>query len=122
MLAKSRTATLNNSNKFGTVVLRTITDQEDCRAHLERLAAPMEGAMDGMAILNADDEYVYVNQTRADNYGYDSPAALVGGTWRCLYDDAEVRRFEEEIFTVNNDEGYLRGEAIGRRADGSTFP
>jgi len=112
----------HDGRQLFTGILRDITDQKGSRAQLERRAAAMEAAMDGMAILDDDDEYVYVNQAHADIYGYDSPDELVGETWHCLYDDDELRRFEGDIFPVIREEGHWRGEAVGTRTDGTTFP
>lgn len=112
----------DDGGQLFTAVVRDISGHVDRREELDRRAAAMEAAMDGMAILDADEEYVYVNQAHADIYGFDSPDALVGETWHCLYDDEEVRRFEDEIFPVISEVGQWRGEAVGKRTDGTTFP
>jgi len=46
----------------------------------------------------------------------------MGKPWRFFYGDDEKRRFEEEIFPVIVKQGEWRGEAVGRRRDGSVFP
>ena len=82
----------------------------------------MEGSIDGMAILGPEGQYVHVNEAHAAVYGYDDPAAFVGETWHVCYPDEEVERFEGEIMPTLREAGQWRGEAVGLRADGSTFP
>ena len=90
----------------------------DPRAHL----AAMEGAMDGMAILDGHGVYIYLNQAHAAIYGYDSPAELIGKSWRNLYSETELERFDDVIMPLFTETGRWRGEATGLRKNGSTFP
>jgi len=94
--------------------------QESARA--ETVETAVENAMDGVALLNADEEYVMVNQAHADLYGYDGPEAMVGETWRMCYEPETVDEFEDEIMPTLSEAGVWRGEAEGVRADGTTFP
>jgi PAS domain S-box-containing protein len=89
---------------------------------VRRRAEAMAASMDGMAILDDDGEYIYVNEAHAAVYGYDDPDAFRGEDWRTCYGDAELRRFEEEVMPTLFETGEWRGEATGLRADGSTFP
>jgi PAS domain S-box-containing protein len=104
------------------VVGRDISDQLSYERELEAQSAAMTASIDGMAILNEDETYRFVNQAHASAYGYDDPSALHGLTWRDGYSDAEVARFEQEVMPTLFAEGSWRGEATGTRADGSTFP
>ncbi len=99
-----------------------ITDLKRAEQTLHRHLAAMEASMDGMAILGSDGFYVYVNEAHARIYGYDSPAELLGRNWRQLYHHDELARFERGIFPIMEREGRWRGEAIGRRRDGSAYP
>ncbi len=89
---------------------------------IQRQLAAMEAAIDGMAILNREGVYLYLNPAHAQIYGYGSPEELLGQTWRVLYDEAELRRFDAEIMPLLQRDGHWRGEATGKRKDGSTFP
>jgi PAS domain S-box-containing protein len=82
----------------------------------------MEAAMDGMAILDSAGVYLYLNQAHAELYGFESSAQLIGTSWKELYEDDELRRFETSIMPAFQLAGRWRGEAIGKRQDGSTFP
>jgi len=99
-----------------------ITDLKRAEQVLHRHLAAMEASMDGMAILDPDGTFVYVNGAHARIYGYDSPGELLGLTWRHLYDAEELARFEEIVFPTLYQEGRWRGEAIGCRRDGSAYP
>jgi PAS domain S-box-containing protein len=89
---------------------------------VEAQAAAMEASIDGMAILDADGVYQFVNRAHAEAYGYDDPEAFVGEHWTRCYDDDEIERFEHEVLPAVEETGSWRGEATGLRADGSTFP
>ena len=99
-----------------------ITELKRAEQTLHRHLAAMEASMDGMAILDSDGAYVYLNDAHARIYGYDSPQELLGLSWRHLYHADELARFEECVFPTLNREGRWRGEAIGRRRDGSAYP
>lgn len=90
------------------------------RAELFRQA--LDTAADGIAILDADGRYRYVNPVHAELYGYDDPAELVGGHWRDLYDDAVADRLAADAAPVFEDAGEWRGEPVARRRDGEPFP
>uniref|UniRef100_UPI003742152B bacterio-opsin activator domain-containing protein n=1 Tax=Haloplanus aerogenes TaxID=660522 RepID=UPI003742152B len=92
------------------------------RRDLEQRSRVMESVIDGIAITDADGEYLYVNDTHADLYGYDDADALLGEHWHVCYGEDELARFEEEIIPTLYEEGAWRGEALGRRQDGTTFP
>jgi len=98
-----------------------ISEREERERELRRRSEAMEASMDGMAILDDDGEYVYVNQAHVDVYGYDDEEDFLGNTWHFLYDD-EVERLEDEVMSTLFEEGEWRGEATGLRADGTEFP
>ncbi|WP_181690901.1 PAS domain S-box protein [Natronomonas sp. LN261] len=111
----------NEGDVVGTHALYVdITDRKRAQSVLERAEA-MDASMDGMSILNENNELIYLNQAHADIYGYDDPEALVGNTWRIFYEDDEVERLESEVLRALEDRGKWRGEATGRRKNGETF-
>jgi PAS domain S-box-containing protein len=75
-----------------------------------------------MAIIDADGRYIYANEAHADVYGYDDPEAFVGEHWQMCYADEEVESFEEAVMPTLEAEGQWRGEATGKRRDGTEFP
>jgi diguanylate cyclase (GGDEF)-like protein/PAS domain S-box-containing protein len=78
-------------------------------------------SIDGMAILDADGRYLFVNPAHARLYGFGHPDELVGRSWKVLYRGDELERIEREILPEVLSRGTWRGEATGCRRDGSTF-
>src|SRR4029453_14601701 len=72
-----------------------------------------------MAILRADDTYVYLKDAHARMYGYERPEELLGRSWRLLYDADEARRG-----AGGSPPSPWRGarEGGGAPRDGSSFP
>jgi len=89
---------------------------------LRQQSAAIEASIDGLAMLNADGEYVYLNEAHARMLGCASPQAVVGKPWRDWYPPEEVARFEREVWPALLEQGRWRGEAVGKRTDGTTFP
>jgi len=105
----------------GIEVVRDITERRQMEEELLRHLAAMEASLDGMAITDRKGTYLYLNDAHAKIYGYDNSRELVGKTWKALYYIDEVRRFEQEVFPLLGEKGAWRGEAVGRRKDGSIF-
>lgn len=103
-------------------IFRDVTEKTRARELLNQQAASMEASIDGMAILNNEGRFIYVNEAHASIHGYSSPEELVGESWEILYHDDELCRFKEYIMPIMWKNGRWRGEAVGRRHDGSTFP
>ncbi|RLM57459.1 PAS domain S-box protein [Halobellus sp. Atlit-31R] len=95
-----------------------ITERKERETELEMQSAAMEASMDGIAVQNEDGRYIYTNQAHADVFGYDADE-LLGSTWRRLYGDDEIARLEQDVFPVLECEGEWRGEAVGKRRDGT---
>ena len=95
-------------------------ERKQAEVTLRQQLAAIEAAIDGIAILQAD-TYLYLNQAHLDLFGYERPEELVGKTWRLLYSQAEVERFEHEIFPLLKRNHAWQGEAMATRRDGSKF-
>lgn len=101
--------------------VRDITDRVLMEEKLIKQLTAIETAMDGIAILNNEGDYTFLNQSHAAAYGYNDPAELLGKSWQTLYAPDELIRFQTEIFPHFMKTGKWQGEAIGRRKDGTTF-
>lgn len=106
----------------GIETVRDITERKLLENQLRKQMAAIEVSMDGIAILNEKEEYSYLNPAHARIYGFDSPAELLGKTWRALYSEEEVLRFERDVLPAMVKAGSWRGESIGTKRDGSPFP
>ncbi len=82
----------------------------------------INSAIDGMAVLNQNQEFVYVNDAHVQIYGYESAGELLGSHWQMLYPEKEQRRFDQEVIPEFLKTGRWHGKATGLHKDGSTFP
>ncbi len=99
-----------------------ITDKKAAEKLLEDRLAAIEASLDGIAILDRQGRFRYLNRNHAALHGYDSAEQLIGESWRLLYEADEQRRFEQSILPRLHGTKSWRGEATGRRRDGTTFP
>ncbi|RLM59775.1 PAS domain S-box protein [Halobellus sp. Atlit-31R] len=103
------------ANRLSNYVERARAQRERQR-HLDAI----ETAQEGISILDADGEFVYVNEAYAELYRYE-PEALLGEHWGLLYRQEDVQEIREEVLPTVEEEGAWEGETVGLRADGSTF-
>jgi len=101
---------------------RVVNYVETARMEAERRRqlTAIETAKEGISILDADGEFVFVNEAYADLYGYE-PAEMIGETWDFVRSERERERMLDEVVPAFQANGEWHGETIGLRADGSTF-
>ena len=97
-----------------------ISDVKQTQETLKIQLAAIEAAIDGIAIIKGD-TYLYLNQAHVELFGYERPEEILGKSWKLLYSQQELERFEREVFPVLRRDRAWQGEAIGTRKDGSTF-
>ncbi|ELY93264.1 PAS domain S-box [Natrialba chahannaoensis JCM 10990] len=120
-----RLATDDDQRRFIAVVHKQPTAGDEQVEHeqlLRQRSAAIEAANDGMAITDEDGIFVYSNDAHASLFGYDDAPTIVGRSWKQLFTDADVERFEAEVLPTVAEHGSWRGDATGYRKDGSTFP
>ncbi|HPJ34253.1 MAG TPA: PAS domain S-box protein [Spirochaetota bacterium] len=98
-----------------------ITERKETEERLRAQTLAMEAAIDGIAILDADQKYKYLNRAHAETYGYENVGELIGRSWRALYGNDELLRFDNEIMPQLKNSGAYRGSAVGKKKDGSSF-
>lgn len=81
--------------------------------------AAMDAAMEGIAILNTEGRYVYLNAAYAVIFGHRDPSELVNCSWRAQFDDAEASRLDDAAFIPLATAGRWRGDGRGQRPDGN---
>ena len=79
----------------------------------------IEKAMDGMALLDANGVYYYMNLSHARIFGYDSPSELIGKTWTEIYHQPEIDRISNDLFPLLMQNGYWSGTTLGKKKDGT---
>ncbi|WOD40279.1 PAS domain S-box protein [Nodosilinea sp. E11] len=102
-------------------IFRNVTERQRAEQSMQQQLAAIEAASDGIAILDSQGSYIFVNTAHCRLFGLE-PGDLLGQSWHCLYSDAEINRFEQAVFPYLAEHHHWRGEAIASRRDGSTFP
>ncbi|AFY81000.1 PAS domain S-box protein [Oscillatoria acuminata] len=98
-----------------------MTAYQEAQNQLRLRSAAMGVASDGIAILDADGNYTYLNHAHAQVFGYKSPCELVGQNWTRLYSREEAERVMAEGVSQLLEQGFFYMESLGLRADGTEF-
>jgi diguanylate cyclase (GGDEF)-like protein/PAS domain S-box-containing protein len=106
---------------FGYVITRLVAKRRAAEEIARKQSAAIESSMDGIAIYDRDDTYVYVNQAYAKLNGYDSPAEIIGKTYRLMYNEQERTRMDQFCVPALKKSGRWRGELIATRKNGNTY-
>jgi PAS domain S-box-containing protein len=101
---------------------KDIAEHNQVEKLLRQQSDAMEAAKDGLAITNAEKNFVYMNKSYAAIFGYDNAGELIGRTWHVLYDNEELQRFDREITPKIKLKGYYQGQALGKKKDETIFP
>ena len=104
------------------VVARDITERKRAAGSLAQQAAAMKASMDGMAIIDHTGVCIYLNDAYAKIFGYADPGRLIGASWEMFYFEEELTRLKEQIMPAVWRDGSWRGEAMGLKLSGGTFP
>jgi len=81
----------------------------------------IESCTDGIAILDAEGKYIYVNTAHADCYGFSNKSEMIGKSWRDLYTPRKALWFSAEVFPKLAEHGEWAGRSYGRRVNGEEF-
>ncbi len=98
---------------------RDITERKRAEEDLKQFNVALSHAMEGIARLDANGCYVWVNQAYAEAIGY-TTAALVGLDWQCTVHPEDLHPLElayEQMIEL----GKVEVSARGIRQDGSIF-
>jgi diguanylate cyclase (GGDEF)-like protein/PAS domain S-box-containing protein len=104
------------------VVARDITERKRAAGSLAQQSAAMKASMDGMAIIDHCGVCIYMNDAYAKIFGYTGTESLVGASWEMFFFSDELVRIKEEIMPAVWRDGAWRGEALGLKVNGGTFP
>lgn len=97
-----------------------ITDHKRRHETLVRLQRAVDHGMEGLALLNADGLYTYMNPAHAALFGFEVEE-LIGKSWKELYGPEQQATIEQYHFPFLQVDGYWRGELVGRKKTGEPF-
>ena len=100
-------------------VFHNIEEQISQQKYLNDLSQAVASTMDGIALLDAEGKYYYLNQKHITHFGYTREEELLGKTWQVLYPDDEIKRIEEDLFPKLARDGRWQGETTGVCKDGT---
>lgn len=115
---ETRIAQLKTTNEQ---LERESVERQQAKEALPRQLAAIEAASDGIAILNQNGEYTYLNSAHINIFGFRDASELLGKTWQQLYSQDEIKWFEQNVFPQLLQNGYWQGETTAKRKDGTTF-
>jgi len=75
-----------------------------------------------VALVEASGVVVFANQACASAHAWPAPEQIEGRSWRELFDPEEADRLEKEPLGQARAGRAWKGEAVGRRHDGLSFP
>ena len=97
---------------------REVKSAETLRRHNRAL----DSAPNGIAILDAKGTHTYANAAFAEMTGSENTEAIVGRSWREIYDPRDIARHVGEIRESLQKEGKWYGPVTVHRPDGSSVP
>jgi PAS domain S-box-containing protein len=84
----------------------------------ELLRLAINTSHEGIAILNENGEYIYINEAHAEMFGY-TVEELIGKTWEILYKPNDIDFFKTIVFPIIFANGKWNGKYIGYKKNGS---
>lgn len=107
----------------GPQVLASITDITERKqndASRFRLQQAIDHGQDGMALLDSDGRYLYMNPAHATIFGYTSEE-LLGHGWQDLFPAEWAALVEQLYFPTLLQTGHWQGELVARKKTGDAF-
>jgi PAS domain S-box-containing protein len=85
---------------------------------LSKIKASLDTSKDGVAILDKNGVYTYMNKAHATIFEYEAPVELIGLTWETIYDDSEVEKIKRDYFPLLGANGFWSGSTRGKSKNG----
>jgi signal transduction histidine kinase/DNA-binding response OmpR family regulator len=83
----------------------------------EKQFLALENAFDGIALLNKEGQYIYMNKSHAQLFGYQDGSELLGKSWKHIYNKDYASIIENQVFPLLEKNGNWSGESIGLSKD-----
>lgn len=84
----------------------------------QKLKLALHSTNEGVALLDKDGLYYYLNPAHVTMFGYDKEEELIGKPWQFIYDESEYERINKDIFPLLIKNGFWKGETIGKSKGG----
>lgn len=107
-------------NRFVGGVALDVTERNRAEEARATLQAAIDQQMEGLALLDSEGCFTYVNRAHAEIYGY-APDDLIGRSWKILYEPVYAETIERDYFPILFANGSWRGELLGRKKNGESF-
>ena len=98
------------------------SQKQEYSEEIKTLIHVIESSVDGMAILDAEGRFIFMNDVHAHIYGYGSGKELLGETWEVLYEADEIEIIKRDYFPKLHVGLSIRIELDGKKKDGTSFP
>ena len=85
-----------------------------------KLIAAINTSVEGIALLDDEGHYIYMNRAHEAMFGYDE-GEMLGKSWTMLYSKEDVEMFIKTIFPVIEKQGFWKGDATAICKDGKLF-
>jgi len=96
-----------------------ITSIKNIESTLNKMSIAVKDAMDGIAVLDENGNYIYVNEAHIKMFGYVTEMDFIGNSWHMLYENSEIERLESSIFPQIMAKGRWAGETKGKLKNGN---
>ncbi|MFN9710353.1 MAG: PAS domain S-box protein [Bacteroidota bacterium] len=83
------------------------------------LKIALDTSMDGIALLDAEGKYYYLNHEHLAMFGYEKAEELIGKSWQYIYNEDEKQRINKDIFPLLTLHKKWRGETVGKSKSGA---
>ena len=77
-----------------------------------------ESSVEGIAILNSNQQFIYLNKPHVELFGYQETSELLGKTWEILYEEKERETIRQKYLPELFLNGQARFFAAGIKKDG----
>ena len=102
-------------------IVQDISERKALEKELSRHKSAMNASMYGMAILNLDETFRYVNPAWAKLHGYSDVDDIQNKNWKMLVPVDTHAQYTDEIFPALENTGHWHGESVSIKKDGTHF-
>ncbi|MEH1899766.1 MAG: ATP-binding protein [Nostoc sp.] len=88
---------------------------------MHQQSVAIAASSEGIAILDTQWNYVYVNEAYTKIYGYKDSSLLLQTNWKIHYDPIQQARLNDEIEQSLQQRRFWRGETVGHKCNSQSF-